>query len=183
LNAAWTRHPAGVAATHATQDDREAADPAASNTQHVREAGVTARSRRSRPSSVADRKSAAYSTERGKPTLEGPRSKRTCPLRYVGRTPRQIRSRCCFGRAASVSSSTRKTAPFARGKQSRRLFRPRRLRIVCCARGAACAARPGFGAVLGRPSQAPRSATVRGHGAADMLARNPRGEDTRWQSG
>jgi len=23
----------------------------------------------------------------------------------------------------------------------------------------------------------------RGHGAADMLARNPRGEDTRWQSG
>src|SRR5208283_1197346 len=49
---------------------------------------------------------------------------------------------------------------------------------VRCARGAACAARPGFGAVHGRPSQAPRSATVRGHGAADMLARKPRGEDT-----
>jgi pimeloyl-ACP methyl ester carboxylesterase len=36
---------------------------------------------------------------------------------------------------------------------------------------------------LGRPSHAPRSATVRGLGAGDMLARNPRGEDTRWQSG
>ena len=36
---------------------------------------------------------------------------------------------------------------------------------------------------LGRPSHAPRSATVRGLGARDMLARNPRGEDTRWQSG
>ena len=29
----------------------------------------------------------------------------------------------------------------------------------------------------------PRTATVRGHGTADMLDRNPRGEDTRWQSG
>ena len=45
-------------------------------------------------------------------------------------------------------------------------------------------------APLGRASeqsraaiQAPRSATVRGLGAGDMLARNPRGEDTRWQSG
>jgi hypothetical protein len=42
---------------------------------------------------------------------------------------------------------------------------------------------PDSAAVLGRPLQAPRSDTVRGHGATDMLARNLRGKDTRWRSG
>jgi hypothetical protein len=50
-----------------------------------------------------------YSADRGKRSLEGPRSKRTCPLRYVGRTLRQIRSRCCFGRHSSGSAERSQT--------------------------------------------------------------------------
>src|SRR6202165_1806832 len=88
-----------------------------------------------------------------------------------------------IGRPALVRASARDTLASAGAERQSRRPQPARPGLVRGARGAACAARPGFGAVLGWPSHAPRSATVRGLGAADMLARNPRGEDTRWQSG